>query len=97
MSFDRDLVARVGMFVAIVAGALGLSWGVYEAHDSAVLSTKLVSEQAETTRLLHEHSEDLRVQRQENQALSGVVRYVEQSVAALCNETRSACPVPPVP
>lgn len=89
MRLDRDLLARIAMVAALLFGAAGLSWGVWKANDAA-------SEGRTITGLLAQHTRDLKTEQEENEALSGAVLYVEQSVAAVCAETHAACPAPPV-
>lgn len=97
MRVNLDSIARATVAIAVAATGAGIGWGFWENHNAASATAKILAEQHEVSRLLAQHSHDLKVQEEENRALSGAVLYVEESIAAICGSTYHVanCPKPP--
>lgn len=83
-----DQLARGLVGFAVVCGGLGVGWGFWESHVAA-------TESQQATQLLKEHAQDIRVQKDESQAIEGAVGYVVTAIGALCSELHATCPTPP--
>lgn len=92
MKLDLDRIARLVLVVALGVGGAGIGWGFWESHEAAARSQAAVTEQHKVSRLLTEHSHDLKVQQEESRALDGAVLYVEEAIAELCAKTAAKCP-----